>query len=97
MFIFEVPTGVVADVYSRRLSVIIGTLLLGIGLAIEGAIPAVVAIFIGEVIRGIGHTFTSGAMEAWLASEIGAETVGNVTTRKPGGARRVFSSGLQPA
>ncbi|OTA41758.1 MAG: hypothetical protein A6D92_04055 [Symbiobacterium thermophilum] len=60
---------------------IIGTLLLGIGLAIEGAIPAVVAIFIGEVIRGIGHTFTSGAMEAWLASEIGAETVGNVYLR----------------
>ncbi|BAD40709.1 MFS transporter [Symbiobacterium thermophilum] len=81
VFIFEVPTGVVADVYSRRLSVIIGTLLLGIGLAIEGAIPAVVAIFIGEVIRGIGHTFTSGAMEAWLASEIGAETVGNVYLR----------------
>jgi len=64
VFIFEVPTGVVADVYSRRLSVVIGTLLLGTGLAIEGAIPAVAAIFIGEVMRGIGHTFTSGAMEA---------------------------------
>jgi len=81
VFIFEVPTGVVADVYSRRLSVVMGCLLLGTGLAIEGAIPAVAAIFIGEVVRGIGHTFTSGAMEAWLASEIGEETVGNVYLR----------------
>jgi len=61
--------------------VVIGTFLLGAGLAIEGAIPAVAAIFIGEVIRGIGHTFTSGAMEAWLASEIGEETVGKVYLR----------------
>lgn len=81
VFICEVPTGVVADVYSRRLSVIIGTLLLGTGLAIEGALPALAAIFIGEVIRGIGHTLTSGAMEAWLAGEIGEETVGSVYLR----------------
>jgi len=81
VFLFEVPTGVVADVYSRRLSVVIGTLLLGTGLAIEGAVPAAAAIFLGEVIRGIGHTFTSGAMEAWLASEIGEATVGKVYLR----------------
>ncbi len=31
-FIFEIPTGVVADMVSRRLSVIIGTFLFGLGL-----------------------------------------------------------------
>ena len=31
-FLCEVPTGVVADVYSRRLSVIIGIFLLGVGI-----------------------------------------------------------------
>ena len=31
-FLFEVPTGVVADVYSRRLSIIVGYFLMGVGL-----------------------------------------------------------------
>src|SRR3712207_9035248 len=35
-FLFNVPTGVVADTYSRRLSVIIGVFLWGLGLAVEG-------------------------------------------------------------
>ena len=38
-FIFEVPTGIVADVYSRRLSIIIGYLLMGLGFLIEGFMP----------------------------------------------------------
>ena len=35
-FLFEIPTGVVADVYSRRLSVVIGTFLFGLGFLVEG-------------------------------------------------------------
>ena len=31
IFLFEIPTGVVADVFSRRLSIIIGYFLMGIG------------------------------------------------------------------
>src|SRR6187551_3087200 len=38
-FLGEIPTGVVADVYSRRLSIIIGYVLLGIGFIIEGSFP----------------------------------------------------------
>lgn len=38
-FTFEIPTGIVADVYSRKLSIIIGLLLIGIGFTIEGSIP----------------------------------------------------------
>jgi len=30
IFVFEVPTGVVADVYSRRLSIVIGTFVMGV-------------------------------------------------------------------
>src|SRR5512138_980375 len=39
-FLFEVPTGIVADVYSRRLSLIIGYLLIGLGFLVEGFFPA---------------------------------------------------------
>jgi MFS transporter, DHA3 family, tetracycline resistance protein len=70
-FLFEVPTGIVADVYSRRLSIIIGTFLLGVGLALQGAVPEFGVILLAQVIWGIGYTFTSGATEAWLTDEIG--------------------------
>jgi MFS transporter, DHA3 family, tetracycline resistance protein len=70
-FLFEVPTGIVADVYSRRLSIIIGTFLLGVGLALQGVVPEFGVILLAQVIWGIGYTFTSGATEAWLTDEIG--------------------------
>ncbi|TYP54228.1 MFS transporter [Thermosediminibacter litoriperuensis] len=38
-FIFEIPTGIVADMRSRKLSVIIGLILMGIAFVIEGTIP----------------------------------------------------------
>ncbi len=72
-FLFEVPTGIVADVYSRRLSIIIGTFLLGVGLALQGVVPNFGVILLAQVIWGIGYTFTSGATQAWITDEIGIE------------------------
>ena len=37
VFLFEIPTGIVADIYSRRLSVIIGLALIGLGMLLEGS------------------------------------------------------------
>ncbi len=70
-FLFEIPTGVVADVYSRRLSLIIGCFLLGIGLALQGVVPEFGVILIAQVIWGIGYTFTSGAEQAWITDAVG--------------------------
>lgn len=71
VFLGEIPTGIVADVYSRRLSIIIGIFLIGIAFIIEGAIPLFVTVLLSQVLWGIGFTFTSGAKEAWIADEIG--------------------------
>lgn len=71
IFLFEIPTGVVADVYSRRLSIIIGALLIGAGITLQGSFPLFYAIALGQVVWGIGYTFTSGAVEAWISDEIG--------------------------
>ncbi len=71
--LFEVPTGVVADLYGRRLSVIIGVFLVGACFVLQGLLPLLAAIVLAEVLRGIGATFTSGALEAWIADEIGEE------------------------
>jgi MFS transporter, DHA3 family, tetracycline resistance protein len=67
----EVPTGVVADTYSRRLSVIIGVALMGAGFLVEGAVAHFAAVLAAQVIWGLGATFTSGALEAWIADELG--------------------------
>jgi MFS transporter, DHA3 family, tetracycline resistance protein len=83
-FVFEVPTGIVADVYSRRLSIIIGYVLMGLGFLVEGFFPAFLPILLAQVIWGLGYTFTSGATQAWITDEIGEEE-----------ANRLFLRGMQ--
>ncbi len=78
---FEVPTGVVADVYSRRLSVVIGCLVIGIGFLIEGSFQTFAVLLVAQVVWGGGYTFISGAGEAWLADELAVEGRAEELTR----------------
>jgi DHA3 family tetracycline resistance protein-like MFS transporter len=81
IFLFEIPTGIVADVYSRRLSVIIGTLLIGIGHVIEGSAPVFWVILASQIVWGLGYTFISGAFAAWITDEVGVKKVGPIFLR----------------
>ena len=81
-FLFEIPTGIVADLYSRRLSVVIGVTLLGAGMLLQGLVPTFAAVLVAQVVWGTGSTFLSGADEAWLADEIGEDAVAPVFTRE---------------
>ena len=81
VFLFEVPTGVLADTYGRRRSVITGCLLMGFGFALEGAIPKFAAVLAAQAIWGIGYTFISGALEAWIADEAPDRDLGGVYLR----------------
>jgi DHA3 family tetracycline resistance protein-like MFS transporter len=81
VFLFEVPTGVVADVYSRRLSIIVGEVLIGFGFVVEGAFPRFEAVLLGQVLWGLGATFTSGAIQAWIADEVGEARAGQAFMR----------------
>ena len=81
IFIFEIPTGVVADVYSRRLSVIIGMVLIGVGFILEGSVPLFTWIVCAQILWGVGYTFTSGASEAWIADELGEKRAGQAYLR----------------
>jgi MFS transporter, DHA3 family, tetracycline resistance protein len=80
-FLFEVPTGIVADVYSRRLSIVIGYLLIGLGLLIEGFFPLFWPIILSSVIWGLGYTFISGAKQAWITDEIGEQAANQLFLR----------------
>jgi MFS family permease len=75
--IFEVPTGVVADVRGRRLSYLLGTLTLSISTAFYLLLWRISAPFwawaVVSVFLGLGFTFFSGAFEAWLADALKAE------------------------
>src|SRR5512138_3652675 len=80
-FVFEVPTGIVADVYSRRLSIIIGYVLMGVGFLVEGFFPAFLPILLAQVIWGLGYTFTSGATQAWITDEVGEQDANKLFLR----------------
>ena len=80
-FVFEVPTGIVADVYSRRLSIIIGYMLMGVGFLVEGFFPSFLPILLAQVIWGLGYTFTSGATQAWITDEVGEDEANKLFLR----------------
>lgn len=81
IFLFEVPTGVLADTYSRRLSVIIGIFLTGVGFAVQALIPTFAGVLLAQLGWGIGNTFISGALDAWLTDETGEAQIGGIMLR----------------
>jgi MFS transporter, DHA3 family, tetracycline resistance protein len=81
VFLFEVPTGVFADTYGRRWSVITGCILMGCGFVLEGAVPEFIAVLAAQAVWGVGYTFISGALEAWIADEDPDRDLGRVYLR----------------
>jgi DHA3 family tetracycline resistance protein-like MFS transporter len=81
VFLCELPTGVVADTYSRRLSLIIGFLGTGTAWMLLGVFTAPWAIIALWAFWGLAYTFTSGAFQAWITDEVGVENVGRVFLR----------------
>ena len=67
--LFEIPTGVFADMYGRRKSIIIGLTILGVSFILEGSLPFFWTILLAQIIAGAGYTFLSGADIAWVADE----------------------------
>lgn len=74
MVLFEVPTGVVADLKGRRLSYLLGTLTLSVSTLLYLLMWQLSAPFWGwaaaSVFLGLGFTFFSGAVEAWLVDAL---------------------------
>ncbi len=77
----EIPTGIVADVYSRRASVIIGGVLIGSCYTLIGAFPVFWVSLIAAFIEAVGDSFVSGALQAWITDEVSSDKVGPVFLR----------------
>ncbi len=74
MVIFEVPTGVVADTWGRRASYLLGTITLAVSTFLYYLMWQLNAPFwqwaIVSMLLGLGFTFFSGAVEAWLVDAL---------------------------
>jgi MFS family permease len=90
MVIFEIPTGVVADTSGRRRSFLLSAVTLLVSTLAYMAIAAVgggLALFVAaSVVLGLGFSFYSGAVEAWLVDALKA-------TGYQGELDRVFARG----
>jgi MFS family permease len=85
MVIFEVPTGIVADTIGRRMSYLLGTVTLSGASLLYVMLWQIEAPFwewaIVSLLLGLGFTFFSGAVEAWLVDALTATGyTGNLET-----------------
>jgi MFS family permease len=76
MVLFEVPTGIVADTVGRRASYLLGTVTLTASTLIYVLLWQLEAPFwtwaVASMLLGLGFTFFSGAVEAWLVDALTA-------------------------
>ena len=90
LVLFEVPTGVLADMRGRRFSYLVGTVTLTIAtifyLLMWRASAAFWAWALASLFLGLGFTFFSGAVQAWLVDALKA-------TGFSGSLDRVFAKG----
>lgn len=70
----EVPTGVIADVFSRKWSVVMGGVLLSAAQFASGIVDQWEMYLATQFVWGIGWTFISGAEIAWVTDEVGSAT-----------------------
>ena len=76
MVLFEVPTGVIADTVGRRASYLLGTLTLAASTLLYVLLWQIEAPFwqwaVASLLIGLGFTFFSGAVEAWIVDALAA-------------------------
>lgn len=76
MLIFEIPTGVVADTVGRRASYLLGTVTLAVTTVMYWMLWVWQSPFwawaVVSVLLGLGFTFFSGAVDAWLVDALKA-------------------------
>ncbi len=91
MVIFEIPTGVVADTIGRKVSYVLGTITLSVTTALYWLLWLWHAPFVWwaivSILLGLGFTFFSGAVDAWLVDAL-------TFTGFTGSLETVFGRGL---
>jgi MFS family permease len=98
MVLFEVPTGVVADVRGRRLSFLLGAATLSVGTVAYVLLwwwsAPFAAWAVVSVLLGLGFTFFSGAVEAWVTDALAATGYSGDLDRVFGRAQAVSGAAM---
>jgi MFS family permease len=72
MFVFEVPTGVVADNFGRKKSVVAGIFVTAIGLLVYYVVDSFLWFCVAEGFAALGCALMSGSLEAWIKTTLNA-------------------------
>jgi DHA3 family tetracycline resistance protein-like MFS transporter len=67
--LFQLPTGVLADLVGRRACVVAGFGVYACGLLVQGAFPVFASLLSAQVLIALGAALMSGAEESWVADE----------------------------
>jgi predicted MFS family arabinose efflux permease len=70
VFVCEVPTGVMADTISRKWSIVVSHVLMGVGMLTTALVTEFPALVAAQMLWGVGWTFSSGADVAWITDEL---------------------------
>lgn len=70
ILVTETPTGVVADLYSRKYSVVAAYVVMGTAMALGPVTELFGVLVIWQVLWGVGWTLQSGAATAWMTDEL---------------------------
>ena len=64
--LMEVPTGLIADKFGRKTSIVLGYILGALGLVVLAMSPTVMGLYLTQLLRATGSALISGASEAIL-------------------------------
>jgi MFS transporter, DHA3 family, tetracycline resistance protein len=79
--LFQLPTGALADLVSRRLCVVGGLFVIGLAEIMQGLSPSFGNLLGAQLVLGLGAALNNGAQEAWIADELGYEQMAGVYLR----------------
>jgi DHA3 family tetracycline resistance protein-like MFS transporter len=80
-FLLQLPTGMLADLVSRRACVVTGVLAVALGYVLQGWSPAFAVLMLAQVFVALGAALMYGAQESWIADELGEATTTHVYVR----------------
>ena len=72
-FVFQLPTGVLADLLSRRLCVLTGLFVVGAAQVMASLSASYANLICAWFVLGIGWALNNGAQDAWIADELSAD------------------------
>ena len=70
ILVSETPTGVIADLYSRKYSVVAAYVVMGTAMALGPLTELFGVLLVWQVLWGVGWTLQSGAATAWMTDEM---------------------------